>query len=170
VSISEINSSLAVLTPIDLTVPTHPLIDLTQCESLDCDLSTCNTTCRKRQQVTIEELLEEDPSTLPPTHSSPISTEPETPNPLPTRQHHLHCMKGLYVKDFLVPSAGAPISNEHKSPPDLSTYMCKCGPMVDPKHFRVAELLMMSSMSNANKDRHLKGEMVSIIHCITAKL
>jgi hypothetical protein len=37
-SISEINSSPAVLTPIDLTVPTHPLIDLTQRENLDCDL------------------------------------------------------------------------------------------------------------------------------------
>jgi hypothetical protein len=67
----------------------------------------------------------------------------------------------LYVEEFPVSSAGAPISNECKPPPDLDAYMGQCGPMKDLDHFETAELLMMSGLSNADKDQHLKSKKVS---------
>jgi hypothetical protein len=69
--------------------------------------------------------------------------------------------KGLYVEDFPEPAAGAPILDKHRLPPDLEAYMRRCGPLADPDHFEVAELLMTSGMTNANKDRHLRSKKVS---------
>jgi hypothetical protein len=121
----------------------------------------------KRRKVTVEEVPDEDalfPTTEP---SPPISTEQESLDPTSTtgryhaRSGRLRRHKGLYVEEFPDPSAGAPISNERMSQPDLSAYMRTCGPMADPKCFEAAELLMTSKLTNADIDRHLKSNIVS---------
>ncbi|KAG8732418.1 hypothetical protein FRC11_013818, partial [Ceratobasidium sp. 423] len=90
----------------------------------------------KRHRVTIEEVL-----------------DPEAPPPAARCPRYM----GLFVEEFPDPLAGAPISNEHKPPPDLGAYMRSVGHLANPKYFEAAELLMTSHLTNANKDRHLKS-------------
>jgi hypothetical protein len=80
----------------------------------------------------------------------------------------LHHYKGLYIEDFPDTLAGAPISNACIPPPNLDTYMCACGPMADLEYFEVAELLMMTGLTNADKDQHLKSKMVSTLFNTTS--
>jgi hypothetical protein len=42
--------------------------------------------------------------------------------------------------------------------------------LADPKTFDVAELLLMTGLSNANKDRHLKSSMVSVLLHTTKRI
>ncbi|KAG8750294.1 hypothetical protein FRC11_010545 [Ceratobasidium sp. 423] len=116
----------------------------------------------KRRKVTVEELPDEDTprqTTPAPTPSKPPGQgSRDSASNHDMRSRGLYCYKGLYAKDFPDPLAGSPISEECASPPDLAAYMRACGPMADPDHFEVAELLLTSGLSNADKDRHLKSK------------
>ncbi|KAG8738071.1 hypothetical protein FRC11_001641, partial [Ceratobasidium sp. 423] len=116
----------------------------------------------KRRKVTVEELPDEDTprqTTPAPTPSKPPGQgSRDSASNHDMRSRGLYRYKGLYAEDFPDPLAGSPISEERASPPDLAAYMRACGPMADPDHFEVAELLLTSGLSNADKDRHLKSK------------
>jgi hypothetical protein len=121
----------------------------------------------KRHKVVIEEIPDKD-TQLPTTSASPPlnSTRQESPDPTLTtsrKRVHLRRYKGLYVEEFLDSLAGEPISNDCLPPRNLDTYMRSCGSMANPEDFEVAELLMTSGLTNADKDRHLKSNKVSIL-------
>ncbi|KAG8794679.1 hypothetical protein FRC12_022574 [Ceratobasidium sp. 428] len=65
--------------------------------------------------------------------------------------------KGLYVKDFPDPLAGAPISSARAPELDLKAHMKACGDLGDPYYFETAELLMTSGMTDAAKERHIRS-------------
>ncbi|KAG8731449.1 hypothetical protein FRC11_004123, partial [Ceratobasidium sp. 423] len=137
-SLSATHSSSTAPAPSAFTTPTHPEICHLPPENSRRDTSLDGAPPSKRRRVSIEDVPDEDA-------------------PLPSRTDS-HRYKGLYVEEFPISSAGAPISNECKPPPDLDAYMRRCGPMKDPDHFEAAELLMTSGLSNADKDRHLKSK------------
>ncbi|CAE6461732.1 unnamed protein product [Rhizoctonia solani] len=128
----------------------------------------------KQKRVTIKEVLDEDcldqaTKRLPSCFSTlPTATEDaarESMGSCTSTQsnrsppNHLQRFKGMYVKEFPEPLAGAPVSDEHVPPLDLGAYMKLCGPMAELEHFEVAKLLMTSGMSNVAKDCHLKSRM-----------
>lgn len=69
--------------------------------------------------------------------------------------------QGIFVENYPSPSAGAPISDEKAKKPDLGSYMQSCGALGNPKYFETAELLMTTGLTDSDKDKHLKSEMVS---------
>ncbi|EUC54041.1 hypothetical protein RSOL_027710, partial [Rhizoctonia solani AG-3 Rhs1AP] len=167
--VSKANSSvLAVSTSSTSNNRTHPINDR--------DSGVRDTQPQeKRQRVAVEEAPVEAASARPaaadeeiprslPTHAlgpesissaDPIQSERQN---IPTANHiRLHRYKGLYVEEFPDATAGAPISNERVPPRNLDAYMHACGPMADPEHFEVAELLMTSKLTDVDKDRHLKS-------------
>lgn len=132
----------------------------------------------KRPRVTIETVEDEDEGD---TNSRKVarivfrSREQSPPEPGPSRREEtpvnepcFHYYKGLYVEEFPDALAGAPISDKHAPLHDIDEHMQKCGDMANPKYFNAAELLMTSMLSDANKDRYLKSEMVSLF-CIEQK-
>ncbi|KAG8681443.1 hypothetical protein FRC11_001110, partial [Ceratobasidium sp. 423] len=146
-ALSATHSSLLAPTPSALTTPTHPGIANLPFKNSQRNHSIDSPPPNKQHQVTIEEILEED---------IPIQSDQTCLTP---PSHNMPCpYKGLYVEEFPVSLVGTPISNECKPPPDLAAYMQQCGLMSDLDHFKMAELLMTSSLSNANKDWHLKSK------------
>ncbi|KAF8594839.1 hypothetical protein BDV93DRAFT_565013 [Ceratobasidium sp. AG-I] len=123
----------------------------------------------KRPRVTLETVEDEDVGDMYSRKVAGIvfrSREPSPSEPGPSRQEDtpadercFHYYKGLYVEEFPDALAGAPISSKRAPLPDLDKHMRKCGDMANPKYFNAAELLMTSSLSDADKDRHLKSEM-----------
>lgn len=125
----------------------------------------------KRQRVTIETVEDEDEGDTssrkvarivirgrerPSPESGPLRMEAT-----PADEPCFHYYKGLFVEEFPDALAGSPISHEHAPLPDMDEHMRKCGDMANPKYFNAAELLMTSRLSDADKDRHLKSEVVS---------
>jgi hypothetical protein len=140
----------------------------TQQQSAPVTEDSCASPPPKRPKVTVEEVPDPDvPSrTLEGPHSCD-STGQEPRESLSTasrdrvRPQHMYRYKGLYAEDFPDLLAGSPVSSTHACPPNLAEYMRTCGPMVNPDHFKTAELLMTSGLSNTDKDRHLKSKKVS---------
>ncbi|EUC56336.1 hypothetical protein RSOL_172170, partial [Rhizoctonia solani AG-3 Rhs1AP] len=135
-------------------------------DNLSCSAARqpANDTQPQRERATVEaadedalpHLSAKRPS-LPNSGGSVNPVDPESQNLPPIARNRLRRYKGFFVEEFPDPTAGAPISDERTLPPDLGAYMRRCGPMADPEHFEVAELLMTSKLTNADKDRHLKS-------------
>ena len=111
----------------------------------------------KRPKVTVEEIQDEEA----PVPNPPSKRQSNANGQSGVQVRPLHCYKGLFVEEFPDPLAGAPVSKDHVPKPDLEAYMLSCGPMANPAHFEIAELLMTSRLSDTNKDRHLKSSIVS---------
>jgi hypothetical protein len=109
---------------------------------------------------TIEEVPDRDAPTLNTPRERPLNLAPASGQSC-VQVRPLRRYKGLFVEEFPDPLAGAPVSEDRVPEPDLATYMRSCGPMASLDYFKVAELLMTSRLSDANKDRHLKSKIVS---------
>lgn len=75
-----------------------------------------------------------------------------------------------FVEKFPVSTAGAPISSETKSRPNLRKYLESCGKLGDPKTFATAELLMMTVPKSKDRTLHLQSDAVSMISAIQQEL
>ncbi|KAG8729536.1 hypothetical protein FRC10_003813 [Ceratobasidium sp. 414] len=102
-------------------------------------------------------------STIPPATNPPVSaTVPNTSGPgaPPTTQGATppgwtDPRTGWYVEPFPDPLAGAPISDNLLLPIDLEAYMRSSGEMGKPDHFEMAELLLMTGLTDSRKNQHL---------------
>ncbi|KAG8729161.1 hypothetical protein FRC11_009384 [Ceratobasidium sp. 423] len=123
-SLSAAHLSSTVSTPGAPTTPTHLGIHHLPFKNSQPDHSLDGAPPNKRQRVSIEDIPDEDVSLLAAGCSSPPVSTPQDPTDPPLPSHtDPYCYEGLYVEEFPVSLAGAPISNEHKPPPDLDTYM-----------------------------------------------
>ncbi|KAG9094267.1 hypothetical protein FRC06_010996, partial [Ceratobasidium sp. 370] len=86
-----------------------------------------------------------------------VQEQPARPHARPHARRGLRQWRGLYVEDFPDPLAGAPVSNERASAPDMEAYMQSCGRSANPKTFKMLELLMTTGLTDAAKDQHLKS-------------
>ncbi|KAG9094153.1 hypothetical protein FRC06_011108, partial [Ceratobasidium sp. 370] len=104
-------------------------------------------------------------STIPPaTSPSASATAPNTfgPGAPPTAQGAtppgwIDPRTGWYVEPFPDPLAGAPISDDRLPPIDLEAYMWSSGEMGKPDSFEMAELLLMTGLTDSGKNRHLSS-------------
>ncbi|KAG9075124.1 hypothetical protein FRC06_010257, partial [Ceratobasidium sp. 370] len=64
---------------------------------------------------------------------------------------------GWYVEPFPDPLAGAPILDDLLPPIDLEAYMWSSGEMGKPDHFEMAELLLMTGLTDSRKNQHLSS-------------
>ncbi|KAG8737181.1 hypothetical protein FRC10_008489 [Ceratobasidium sp. 414] len=104
-------------------------------------------------------------STIPPaTNPSASATAPNTSGPgaPPTAQGAtppgwIDPRTGWYVEPFPDPLAGAPISDNLLPPVDLEVYMRSSGEMGKPEYFEMAELLLMTGLTDSGKNKHLSS-------------
>jgi hypothetical protein len=85
--------------------------------------------------------------------------EPECVHNNPTARNR--SKSSIHIQYFPDLHAGAPISDEIASPPDLEEYMHLCGPFMDLVFSETAKLMMEKEMTNSTWDRHLQSGMVS---------
>ncbi|KAG8728427.1 hypothetical protein FRC11_011085 [Ceratobasidium sp. 423] len=158
----KLSVSPGTLTPSAPPTGTHPIHSPTHLEPLPGPSAT--TTMHGRDQAwereprwqahETKDFANPDPWTPlpPPLKQRKVMVEEVTDVDAPHQEPSPLRYKGLYVEDFPDPLAGSPISNDLVPLPELAAYMHSCGLMADPDHFEVAELLLTSGLSNADKD------------------
>lgn len=67
----------------------------------------------------------------------------------------------LFVERYPDPLAGTPIDDRVFHTPNLDAYMASLGNLGNPRHFETAETLMMTGLTAAGRDEHLKSHLVS---------
>jgi hypothetical protein len=66
-----------------------------------------------------------------------------------------------FVESFPISTAGAPICEDVKEPPNLREYVKSCGMLSNPELFDTAELLVMTVPKSKDRTRHLQSQRVS---------
>ncbi|QRW11994.1 Zn-finger protein [Ceratobasidium sp. AG-Ba] len=86
-------------------------------------------------------------------------------NALPTKRRAyppsrpIHARDGLFIEEFLISTAGAPIGPKRIGKEDLHEYLQSCGRLGDPDLFRTAEILMSTGLTGTGRTEHLQGPM-----------
>ncbi|KAG9091276.1 hypothetical protein FS749_016664 [Ceratobasidium sp. UAMH 11750] len=93
---------------------------------------------------------------LPTTNPSAPATAPNAPRSGPP-PGWIDPRTGWYVEPFPDPLAGTPISDDLLPPIDLEAYMRSSGEMGKPNHFEMAELLLMTGLTDSGKNQHLNS-------------
>ncbi|KAG9092814.1 hypothetical protein FRC06_011782, partial [Ceratobasidium sp. 370] len=106
------------------------------------------------------------PTTIPSTSATvPDTSKSGAPSTAqgttPPRRGWIDPGTGWYVEPFPDLLASTPISNDLLPPIDLEAYMWSSGEMGKPDYFEMAELLLMTSLTDSGKNQHLS----SVLYC-----
>ncbi|KAG9105151.1 hypothetical protein FRC07_009563, partial [Ceratobasidium sp. 392] len=94
------------------------------------------------------------PSTLPIPGLNPTIPIPELAD-LGTRD--ARAAPGIFVEQFPISTAGAPIGTQRRDEQDLQEYLESCGRLGDRDLFETAEILMTTGLTGRARNRHLRG-------------
>ncbi|KAG9082112.1 hypothetical protein FRC06_005221 [Ceratobasidium sp. 370] len=66
-------------------------------------------------------------------------------------------VNGLFVEDFPISTAGAPLGTRLMTEEDLHEYLQSCGRLGEPDLLETAEILLTTGLTGQGRTRHLKG-------------
>ncbi|KAG8729126.1 hypothetical protein FRC10_004270 [Ceratobasidium sp. 414] len=114
------------------------------------------------RQARAEEIEDEDE----PPVAGPSRLPNRRPEPIPSMGNGAgsgggnRCMvNGLFVEDFPISTAGAPLGTRLMTEEDLREYLESCGRLGDPDLLETAEILLTTGLTGRGRTRHLKGPM-----------